>query len=45
MKTAVGLVLAMIGGAVIGASAINYPNAQGSSGFEKRNLSYNEWTK
>ena len=45
MKTAVGLVLAMIGGVVIGASAINYPNAQGSSGFEKRNFSYNEWTK
>ena len=45
MKTAVGLVLAMIGAVVIGASAINYPNAQGSSGFEKRNFSYNEWTK
>jgi hypothetical protein len=27
------------------ASAINHPNAQSSSGFEKRNFSYNEWTK
>ena len=33
-----GLVLAMIGGVVIGATAINHPNAQSSSGFEKRKL-------
>ena len=45
MKASVGLVLAMIGEIVIGASAINHPNAQSSSGFEKRNFSYNEWTK
>ena len=45
MKAPLGLVLAMIGGIVIGATAINHPNAQSSSGFEKRNFSYNEWTK
>jgi 2-iminobutanoate/2-iminopropanoate deaminase len=45
MKAALGLMLAMIGGVVIGATAINHPNAQSSSGFEKRNFSYNEWTK
>ena len=45
MKSALGLMLAMIGEVVIGATAINHPNAQSSSGFEKRNFSYNEWTK
>jgi len=45
MKAPLGVVLAMIGGIVIGATAINHPNAQSSSGFEKRNFSYNEWTK
>ena len=45
MKAALGLMLAMIGEVVIGATAINHLNAQSSSGFEKRNFSYNEWTK
>ena len=45
MKAPLGLMLAMIGGVVIGATAINHPNAQSSSGFEKRNFSYDEWTK
>ena len=38
MKAPLGLMLAMIGGVVIGATAINHPNAQSSAGFEKRNL-------
>ena len=30
---------------LIGATAVTHPNAQSTSGFEKRNFSYNEWTK
>ena len=45
MRTYFGLTLAMMVGVVLGATAINRLNAQSSSGFEKRNFSYNEWTK
>src|SRR4051794_11295425 len=45
MKAPLGLVLVLLGGIVIGATAISYPNAQSSSGFKKENFSYNEWTK
>jgi enamine deaminase RidA (YjgF/YER057c/UK114 family) len=45
MKTHIGIALAMLVGVGIGATAINRLNAQSSSGFEKRNFNYNEWTK
>jgi 2-iminobutanoate/2-iminopropanoate deaminase len=45
MSSHLGLGLAMLAGAILGATAITHLNAQGSSGFEKRNFSYNEWTK